>query len=398
MELDIRYITEDEVLASHKTVSRAFGSHGDESMVPLMADALKDGRGLAAFEGNDIVGFAIAYPLEMSVEGRMLPTTLVDSVAVPPTHRRRGILNKLMDFHLRDFHERGETLSCLGASESSIYGRYGYGVGSVQVDFSIDRHNTALAHGVTPAGSCRFVDKLEAMSLFPEVSERACSNRSGFLKGIESMWNFYLSDHEFRRSGASEYFHVAYEEDGRVDGYVTYRMGNRTVMIHEMITVTNEAHAALWQYCFGIDLVDRIEAPKRPVDDPLPWMLADPRRLRQSLRDDLWLRLVNVREALGKRTYAGEGRVVFDVKDTFCPWNEASYELEGGPRGSECFQTTKPSGISVSAADLGAAYLGATTFTALARAGRAQENSEGAFAIADGMFKASLQPWWPNEF
>ena len=398
MELEIRYITEDEVLASHMTMARAFGGHGQEPVARQLAETLKDGRGVAAFEGDEIVGAVLAYPLDMSVEGRMLPTTLVDSVAVQPTHRRRGILNKLMDFNLRDFHERGETLSCLGASESVIYGRYGYGIASMQVDFSIDRHNTTLAHGVSPKGRCRFVDKSEALQFFPDVTERACSDRSGYLRGNESLWNLYLSDFPFQRGGASAFFHVVYEEDDRVEGYVSYRMGNRTVIINEMITVTNEAHAALWQYCFGIDLVDRIEAPKRPVDDPLPWMLADPRRLNQSLRDDLWLRLVDVREALLKRTYAQEGRVVFEVKDVFCPWNEGSYELEGSPRGAECFQTTKPSDISVSAADLAAAYLGCITFSALARAGRAQENRKGAFALADSMFKAGLQPWWPNEF
>ena len=366
--------------------------------MPLMAEALKDGRGLAALEGGNIVGFAIAYPLQMNVGGGCLPTTLVDSVAVLPTHRRKGILNRLMDFHLGDFHERGETLSGLGASESLIYERFGYGIASMQVDFSIERLHTSFAHGPSPAGTLTFIEKDDAIRILPAVAERACANRSGFLKGTESLWNLYLSDPQMRRDGASVFFHVTYEEDGRVDGYVTYRIRNGTVIVHELMPVSTEAHAALWTYCFGIDLMGRIEAPKRPVDDPLPWMLADPRRLHQSLRDDLWLRLVDVKAALSGRSYAQEGGLVFEVNDPFCPWNEGSFHLEGSSQGAHCVPTDKTPDISISAADLGAAYLGGTTFTALARAGRAHENRQGAFALADDLFRTELQPWWPNEF
>ena len=396
--MEIRYITEDEILESHIAVERANGAHGNEAHLPFFSEALKDGRGVAAVEDGDIVGFAIAYPLDMSVERRMLPTTLVDGVGVLPTHRRRGILNRMMDFHLRDFHERGETLSGLGASEAIIYGRYGYGIGSMQVDFSIDRRDTAFTDEPSPQGKYRFIDKKDALRILPEVAVRASANRSGFLKGTESLWKLYLSDNESRREGASELFHVTYEEDGQVDGYVTYRTRRDTLIIHELMSGSANAHAALWKFCFGVDLMARIDAPKRPVDDHLPWMLANPRRLHQSLRDDLWLRLVDVKDALSRRTYAHEGRLVFEIQDTFCPWNDGAYELEGSPQGATCAPTTKAPDISLSAGDLAAAYLGATTFTALSRAGRAQENTSKTFALADNMFRADLQPWWPNEF
>ena len=114
--------------------------------------------------------------------------------------------------------------------------------------------------------------------------------------------------------------------------------------------------------------MSRIDASKRPVDDPLPWMLEDPRRLHQSLRDDLWLRMVSIKDALSERSYDYEGRLVLEIKDRFCPWNENSYEIEGGPKGSSCVLTSKPPDISISAGDLSSAYLGGTTFTTLARA------------------------------
>jgi predicted acetyltransferase len=107
---------------------------------------------------------------------------------------------------------------------------------------------------------------------------------------------------------------------------------------------------------------------------------------------------VDVNDALSQRTYVHEERLVFEIQDTFCPWNDGTYELEGSPQGATCAPTTKAADISLSAGDLAAAYLGATTFTALARAGRAQENTSKIFALADNMFRADLQPWWSNEF
>ena len=51
------------------------------------------------------------------------------------------------------------------------------------------------------------------------------------------------------------------------------------------------------------------EAIKRPLDDPLPWMLADPRRLQRATRDGVWLRVVDAAAALEQRRYA-EPRIV----------------------------------------------------------------------------------------
>ena len=161
---------------------------------------------------------------------------------------------------------------------------------------------------------------------------------------------------------------------------------------------TREAHAALWRYCFGIDLMHTTHATKRPLDDPLPWMLADPRRLRQSVRDDLWLRLVDVREALARRTYSSEGRLVVEIRDAFCPWNEGRYSLHGGPDGAECKPTSSEPDLVLSAGDLAAGYLGAISFTNLSIAGRAEERRKGALEVADAMFRSSQAPWWPNEF
>ncbi|PCH88692.1 MAG: hypothetical protein COB86_07595 [Dehalococcoidia bacterium] len=53
-EMEIRYITEDEILESHIAVERANGAHGNEVDLSLIAGALKGSRGVAAVEDGDI--------------------------------------------------------------------------------------------------------------------------------------------------------------------------------------------------------------------------------------------------------------------------------------------------------------------------------------------------------
>src|SRR3982751_4467 len=71
----------------------------------------------AAFDGAKIVGGAGAFPFELSVPGGTLPCAGVTVVGVLPTHRRRGILGKMMRTQLESIRERGEPIAALWASE-----------------------------------------------------------------------------------------------------------------------------------------------------------------------------------------------------------------------------------------------------------------------------------------
>jgi len=188
---------------------------------------------------------------------------------------------------------------------------------------------------------------------------------------------------------------VVHEADGHADGYAAYRIRERKVVVNKLISATDEAYTALWGYCFGVDLMTGVEARGRPVDDPLPWMLADPRQLKRSVHDQMWLRLVDVMAALSGRGYSEEGRLVIEVKDESCPWNQGRLELEGGRDGAECKATTAAPDLGLRASTLSTAYLGAVPMTTLARAGLVEEYTAGALARADRMLSTSVQPWWP---
>jgi len=408
MTIQYRPITDDEYPAFIHAEARGFLRHvRDDEEARNRRKVFERERALAAFDGSTVVGTIGAYSFGMTVPGTPgVPTAGVTDVTVQATHRRRGILTELTRRQLLDVHERGEPLAALWTSETMIYGRFGYGMAFQQESWKIDRRYAAYERPHAPDGRVTFVDAKEARKLAPGVWDRVRAERPGMLTRSEAFWNDRFRDREHHRHGASAYFCAVYEHEGRADGYVLYRIRDKwddgfpaaTLNVSELVTATDEAHAALWRLCFDVDLVTTVVAENRPVDDPLVWRLADPRRLRRSLYDAIWLRIVDAPAALRTRRYAAEGRVTMEIRDDFCPWNQGVYELEGGPEGAECKPTDREPDLTLTASDLAAAYMGATRLSTLAHAGRIQARTDSALHTADAMFTWHIAPWCPEVF
>ena len=401
MDVEVRSITSDEYEPFLRAMQLSFGSHTTEDDVQASKEeGLEPEWSIAAFHEDKIVGTTGSLPFEMTVPGSVLSTSAVTCVAVSPTHRRRGLLNKLMRHQTDDLHERAGPLGILVASESSIYGRYGYGRSIFVEGWKIDRQHTAIEYSPRLGGQVQMVGPDEAKHILPQVYERVWLTRAGMIKRDERRWKLRLRDPEKHRRGNTAYFYAVYFQGERPDGYVQYRLNGSEskLTVHELMAATDEAEVALWSFCFGVDLRDKVEAFNRPTDDPLQWRLADPRRLQRTMHDTTWLRLLRVSEALAGRRYAADECLVLEVDDPFAPWNEARYELDGGPEGAECRPTTKEPDLRLSASDLASVYLGAVRFRTLFHAGRVQPGEPAALARADAMFATDLQPWCCDHF
>ena len=171
-----------------------------------------------------------------------------------------------------------------------------------------------------------------------------------------------------------------------------------TLDVEELVAATDQAYAALWRYCFDHDLMAKVTAELRPSFEPLLHLMQDPRRLRMRLADALWVRPVDVRTALEGRRYRSAGRLLLDVRDQFCRWNEGRFELEASGEGAFCRPTTSMPDLTLGATELGALYLGGTPAWALVRAGRISEERAGAAEEADSMFGWTPPPWCPHRF
>ena len=318
-------------------------------------------------------------------------------VAVLPTHRRRGILTRMMARQMEDCHELREPLALLVSTEGLIYGRFGYGIGSQHEDWSIPTEYGQFAFDHEPPGSLRFIDKAEARRVLPNLYKNEFLRRPGMVAYPASIWDIFIMESETGPRSIVEDVWVLYEESGQPLGYAKYKVKDGTLMVQELMATTRMAGASLWRLCLDHDLVSHVEAVRRPLDDPLPWILSEPRRLQRVVSDRMWLRLVDVQMALSGRSYMSNGRILLDVRDPFCHWNEGVYELEVGNEGTQCSRSDGKADMVLGAADLAAVYLGTVRFRTLLRAGRVDALRPGALLVADAMFDTQFQPWSPYD-
>ncbi len=108
---------------------------------------------------RDRRAFRGRYSFEMTMPGgALLPVAAVSWVSVQPTHRRRGVLTQLIAAMHDDARARDEPAAILTASESSIYGRFGYGIAAWQLAITAERAHVAFARESADDGRMRLVD------------------------------------------------------------------------------------------------------------------------------------------------------------------------------------------------------------------------------------------------
>jgi predicted acetyltransferase len=350
-----------------------------------------------------IASLDLTLPAPPDALAPVVPFAAVTAVGVHPTHRRRGLLRRLMAVMLDDARARGEAFAGLIASESIIYGRFGFGHATSGMEIRIDSREAAMLVPPPPL-DIRLVDAAEAGKILPDLFERQRLGRAGEPSRNASQWERRLSDAPSRRRGANALFHAVCDE-----GYVSYRVHaddglsveRCPLVIEELRGFTPAVEAGLWQFVFGIDLVGEVSAWKRPLDEPLRWRLADQRQLRVTeIIDWLHVRILDVPAALEARGYRREGRLVLDVlapTDDLDGQADAApgrWVLEAGPDGASCRPAREGEApdLRMRVADLGAVYLGGFSPSVLAAADRIEELRPGSLDRADALFATSPAP------
>ncbi|HSM44332.1 MAG TPA: sterol carrier protein domain-containing protein, partial [Acidimicrobiia bacterium] len=291
------------------------------------------------------------------------------------------------------------------ASESSIYGRFGYGPATYRYGAKIDtRAVDPRADDVS--GTVRRVEPEKASQVVRPVYERARPGRAGMLTRSDAWWTHRLmADPESWRGGKSARRYVVYEENGSVTGYAVYRqkgrwddfMADGEVDVIEIIANTAAAHGSLWAFLSNIDLFPNLEWWNMPVDDPLPLKIADSRRISRKLVDGLWVRVMDVPAALEARTYDSDGLVTFEVEDPTRPRASGTYRLEVRDGVGQCEVVTGDGDLVLDIDVLGSLYLGGGNAMGMAAAGRI-DGDAGAVRLLHRLFRTDMAPWCPEVF
>lgn len=409
MEFEFRPVRDAELDCYVSVLELAAGRQVSAETLAEAREKYELERTLAAFESGRLIGGLASDSLELTVPGgEILPAARITLTGVLPTHRRRGVSTELNRGQLRWLRERGEPVAVFMTSGPGFYRRLGYSPATVAVEAEVATGKNLLATLTREACLIRVVDEPERDRVLPRVFDRHRRVQPGQIKRPPAFWAAWFRDYQRYRKGepGDRFAAVCDDSTGATQGYVTYRLrpGNPrddpvdTLVIEDLVAVTDDARRSLWEFCLGFEQVGRVVAHNLPADEPLAWMLADPRRLRVTrVRDFLWLRLVDLERALSARTYGSSGSLVVEVADFTLPDNAGRFLVEADGVGSSCSRTATEPELSLDVADLAGVYLGGVTFTTLARAGRIHATKE-VLGRADELFASRPAPWTVSDW
>ena len=405
--MEMRPATAEEFPAFLRTTESAFHEDVTDDDLKSWRTVFEPERSLAVFDGSTMVATAAIFTRELTIPGGLMTVAGVTAVGVLASHRRRGLLTRLMRRQIDDVRVAGESVAALWASEGVIYGRFGYGLAARHATVTVRTAGARLHPDLpAPAGRTTLVEPAGVVPRVAPLYDRVRRERPGHLDRTGAWWDRRVDDPEHHRHGRNALRAAVHVDDrGAVDGYALYAVESiwndgpeAKTSVREMVADGPAATAAMWSYLIGLDLTRSVEYWIAAPDTPFANMLQGPYRPRIELGQNLWVRLVDVDAALAARTYAAPFEVVFDVADAFCPWNAGRHRLAWDGATAACERTDAAADLALTATDLGAAYLGGTSLAALAAIGRVRELRPGTLARVATAFKGAREPWCPEIF
>ena len=344
-------------------------------------------------------------PMDLSLPGgAVVPIAGLTWVGVHPDVRRRGVLAAMMTDHLARTHDAGLAISALHASETGIYGRYGYGMAALMLQVSLGRGTTLTAPHLEDEAA-GITTQLVTMSA-PGVADRmrACQLASapdfpGTIVGSAGFFSLLafepaeaLRDKEPRRV-------IFARRDGEDLGYVGLRREHKWDRARPSGTVvvgtpcgTPAARLALARRIVDLDLMGTTKVEAIGADDPLIGWVGGPRDTGDlQTWDSTWIRLVDLGAAWSLRTYEGDCDVVVEVEDRSAPWNAGRWRLSASGGTGSAVRTDDPADVTLDVAVLGAGFLG-HSIGGLLRAGLVREHSAGSYAALARAMRTLVAP------
>jgi predicted acetyltransferase len=410
MSAEIRLVPEDRFAEYIRTAEIAFSENMDDDLIGRLEVVADKSRFLCAIDNDQFVGTSGVFTQRLSVPGGEVAAGGVTFVTIVPSHRRRGLMSGMMRAMIDDCHRRGEPIAMLWAAEGAIYQRFGYGQATDSVNLAAETQAIRFTRDWKREGQIRLLPAGEGRELIDPVYQAARGARAGFLMRDEKWWPGVLPNKEKDKKGGEVKRLAVFEVDGSVEAYAVYKTKSEwsergpsfPLTVEEAVGCTPRGTREIWRFLFEVDLVRTLKTWRLPTDHPIFSLVAEPRRLGTNVGDGLWVRIVEVVSALAARTYGidghGDGRLVFEMADEYCPWNAGRWSLEVSDGRAQITRTNADPDLGLDANDLASMYLGGVTATGLAGAGRVVELRPGGLAAADRLFPTALQPWCPQEF
>ena len=398
--IEIRPATPDEMPALRKVVSTSL------MLDAASLDALSPEMTLCAFDDDRLASVHGSWPLTMRFNGKGVPISGVTTVSTDPLDRGRGHLRSLITHHFNELHENGgQPWAVLYASQASIYQRFGYGIVSTHYRQKVEPRYLVWAEPLAVPGRLREIDPVADFPLMVDLYRKYREDRTGLIHRGKPMWDAGVLS---KPHGDDKKTAIVYEEDGEALGCMVFTTGHypdepplvgQKVTIDDMTPLTPLAYRAFWNHLSKMALARFIEWGNVAADDPLQYLILEPRFLRRTGRDGLLARIIDLAPALDARRYDGGTVVSFELIDDLCPWNAGRWRASLTREGAEVEKLTsgEPE-LSMTANTLAMIAFGYISATQAADIGRVGVHDGAALPRWDAAFKTRHAPFCGDSF
>ena len=303
----------------------------------------------------------------------MVPLRMITDVTTSATHRRRGLLRRLIEDDLDDAVAQDVPVAALTASEATIYGRWGFGPATFGQTVEVDATPGFALRSFTDPGRVELIEPVDAWPHVKGVFDTFHTRQLGSVAWPSPYEDIHTGAYDFNDRGTNGKVRSAVhlDADGTVDGFVIFTPGEeKSTKVEEMVALTPAAQLGLWTFLADMDHVKKVTFNIAHPHDPLQWALTDLNRVKvTAISEFLWIRILDVERSLAARPWTADGQVVLAVDD---PQGHAAgrFELTTVDGRARVTRTDQPADVSLTAETLGSLYLGAVSVGALHRAGR----------------------------
>ncbi|KGE20509.1 GNAT family N-acetyltransferase [Paenibacillus wynnii] len=315
--MKIRQLLPEEFESSIRLSEYAFQYTLSEKAREKAQKRFKPERVWGIFNEGELSAKLTLLPLQVFVQGRVIPMGGIAGVATWPENRRQGLVAKLLTHALEKMNDSGQLLSFLHPFYVPFYRKFGWEIYCEYKKYTIPVAKFPLKTEIEGKVK-RDVNDINVMSiLYTEFA----SKYNGTLDRSQDWWENAIVNEEGHDA-------VFYSTLGKPEGYVLYKIENKELIIDEFIYLNEQARRGLWSFlCNHDSMISQALLKLVPADDCLPYLLPDP-RIPQENFPYFMARIVNAKAFVEGYSFAEgvQGKATLCIKDDYAPWNAGLWE------------------------------------------------------------------------